>query len=78
MQTFNVRETRERLSNLLDAVSAGEEVVILRHGKPVARLSPPQVDMNRFLDRSALRDSLPPITESSALAVRKLRDEERY
>ncbi len=78
MQTFNVRETRERLSNLLDTVSAGEEVIILRHGKPVARLSPPRVDMNRFLDRSGLRGSLPPIKESAAEAVRNLRDEERY
>ena len=78
MQTFNVRETRERLSNLLDAVSAGEEVIILRHGKPVARLSSPRVDMNHFLDRSGLRDSLPPMTESAVQAVRNLRDEERY
>ncbi|HAP53779.1 MAG TPA: type II toxin-antitoxin system prevent-host-death family antitoxin, partial [Marinobacter adhaerens] len=27
MQTINVRETREKLSNLLDAVAAGEEIV---------------------------------------------------
>jgi len=33
MQIINVRETRERLSRLLDAVAAGEEVVILRRGK---------------------------------------------
>jgi len=41
MQTINVRETREKLSSLLDAVLAGEEIVILRNGKPAARLTAP-------------------------------------
>jgi len=39
MQKINVGETREKLSNLLDAVAAGEEIVILRHGRPAARLT---------------------------------------
>ncbi|MEX1198168.1 MAG: type II toxin-antitoxin system prevent-host-death family antitoxin [Pseudohongiellaceae bacterium] len=78
MQRINVRETREKLSNLLDAVAAGEEVVILRHGRPVARLMAPDVETVRFPDRSALRASLPARRESAAAAVRSLRDEERY
>lgn len=78
MQTINVRDTREKLSSLLDAVAAGEEVIILRRGKPVARLSPPQAEKIGFLDRSELRESLPPAKENAAVVVRKLRDEERY
>lgn len=78
MQTTNVRETRERLSHLLDAVAAGEEITILRHGKPAARLTAPHVEQVRFLDRSALRRALPPSRESAADAVRILRDDERY
>lgn len=78
MQTINVRETREKLSNLLDAVASGEEIVILRHGKPAARLTAAQPEKIRFPDRSTLRASLPPAQESSANAVRNLRDEERY
>jgi len=78
MQTINVRETREKLSNLLDAVAAGEEVVILRHGKPAARLTAALPEKVHFPNRSELRASLPPVQESSAHAVRELRDEERY
>jgi prevent-host-death family protein len=78
MQTINVRETREKLSILLDAVAAGEEVVILRHGKPAARLTGALPEKVRFPDRSELRASLPPSRQGSAHMVRKLRDEERY
>lgn len=34
-------EAKTKLSELLDRVEAGEEVVITRHGKEVARLAPP-------------------------------------
>jgi len=78
MQTINVRETRERLSHLLDAVAQGDEITILRHGKPVARLTAPRVDQVCFLDRSALRHSLPPAKECAIDVVRTLRDDERY
>ncbi|HWG85330.1 MAG TPA: type II toxin-antitoxin system Phd/YefM family antitoxin [Deinococcales bacterium] len=37
--TVNVHEAKTRLSQLLEMVEAGEEVVIARAGKPVARLS---------------------------------------
>jgi prevent-host-death family protein len=33
-------EARARLSALLDRVESGDEVVITRHGRPVARLVP--------------------------------------
>jgi prevent-host-death family protein len=36
-----VFEAKTRLSELLDRVQAGEEIVITRRGTPVARLSPP-------------------------------------
>ena len=78
MLTINVRETRERLSRLLDAVAAGEEVIILRNGRPAARLIAPEADAIRFVDRSELRRSLPAAGEAAATAVRTLRDAERY
>ncbi|MFN8618920.1 MAG: type II toxin-antitoxin system prevent-host-death family antitoxin [Dehalococcoidia bacterium] len=37
--TVNVHEAKTHLSRLLEAVERGEEVVIARAGKPVARLS---------------------------------------
>ena len=38
MLTVNVHEAKTQLSRLLQAVEAGEEVVIARAGQPVARL----------------------------------------
>jgi prevent-host-death family protein len=38
----NVSEAKTQLSKLLERVEAGEEIVIARHGKPVARLVPEQ------------------------------------
>ena len=35
-----VRELKDHLSEYLKRVSAGEEVVVTSHGKPVARLAP--------------------------------------
>jgi len=78
MQTINVRETRERLSSLLDAVLDGDEIIIVRNGKPAARLTAPLPETVRFPDRSALRAALPPCGEPASDTVRNLRDEERY
>jgi prevent-host-death family protein len=36
----NIYAAKTRLSRLIDRVNAGEEVVITRHGRPVARLVP--------------------------------------
>ncbi len=41
MITVGAFEAKTKLSSLLDKVEAGEEVVITRHGKPVARLVAP-------------------------------------
>ncbi len=38
MTTVNVHEAKTQLSRLLAQVEAGEEVIIARNGKPVARL----------------------------------------
>jgi prevent-host-death family protein len=75
---LNVRETRERLSRLLDAVAAGEEVTITRRGRVAAKLVGVGEGQVRFPDRSALRAALPPMKEGAAETIRALRDEERY
>jgi prevent-host-death family protein len=38
----NVYEAKTQLSKLLQQVEAGDEIVIARHGKPIARLVPIQ------------------------------------
>jgi prevent-host-death family protein len=40
MRTVSAREANQAFSKLLQAVVDGEEVVITRRGKPVARLTP--------------------------------------
>ena len=42
MITVNVHEAKTNLSRLLAQVESGEEVIIARNGKPVARLAPVQ------------------------------------
>lgn len=37
----SIAEAKNRLPELIRAVEQGENVVITRHGKPVAQLSPP-------------------------------------
>lgn len=38
MRQVNIHEAKSQLSRLLAAVEAGEEIIIARGGKPVARL----------------------------------------
>jgi len=42
MRQVNVHEAKTHLSKLLEAVERGEEIIIARSGKPVARLCPPR------------------------------------
>jgi prevent-host-death family protein len=47
VKTVGAFEAKTHLSRLLDAVECGERVVITRHGKPVAELSPPPKEKKR-------------------------------
>jgi prevent-host-death family protein len=38
MDQINLYEAKTKLSELVDRAAAGEEIVIARHGRPVARL----------------------------------------
>ena len=40
MLNYNIHEAKTNLSNLIQQIEAGEDVVIMRAGKPVARLMP--------------------------------------
>ncbi|WER50434.1 type II toxin-antitoxin system Phd/YefM family antitoxin [Cupriavidus sp. WKF15] len=40
MQTVNIHEAKTHLSRLIEEVAAGEEVVIAKAGKPMARIVP--------------------------------------
>ena len=40
MKSVNIHEAKTHLSRLLDRVAAGEEIIIAKAGRPVARLVP--------------------------------------
>jgi prevent-host-death family protein len=48
MQTIQASEAKTHFLRILDQVERGETIVITRHGKPVARISPqPEIDRER-------------------------------
>ena len=40
MKTINVHQAKTQLSRLLEEVAAGQEIIIAKAGKPIARLVP--------------------------------------
>ena len=44
MKIVNIHEAKTTLSQLLESVIAGDEVIISKAGKPLARLIPYQID----------------------------------
>ena len=58
----NIHEAKTHLSRLLDKVLTGEEVIIAKHGKPIAKITPikyperPRVP-GRNKDRGVVEDN---------------------
>jgi prevent-host-death family protein len=55
MREVGAFEAKNKLGQLLDWVEQGEEIVITRHGKPVARLTPAKPTQDRECARDAVR-----------------------
>jgi prevent-host-death family protein len=53
MREIGAFEAKNTLGSLLDRVEQGEEIVITRHGKPVARLIPSSGGIDREQARAA-------------------------
>ena len=77
MLRVNLAEAKARLSELLDKVEAGEEVIITRRGREVARIrgvgqpkEPVPVD-----ELAAFRARMPKMKTPAAKLIRQLRDE---
>ena len=78
MTTVGVFEAKTHLSSLLDRVAAGEDVVITRHGKPVARLTRTQeFDRERINKAVEELKGLREGTTLGGLDWKALRDEGR-
>jgi prevent-host-death family protein len=77
MVTVNLVQAKAHLSELLDKVEAGEEVIITRHGRAVAHLHPvSQTKHPLMLDElAAFRGTMPRLRRPSAELLREARDE---
>ncbi|MEQ1498218.1 MAG: type II toxin-antitoxin system prevent-host-death family antitoxin [Novosphingobium sp.] len=82
MSSVKLADAKAHLSELVDRAEAGESVEITRHGKPAARLVPPETNKpKRRFDRAALAkmtEGLPMQVQSAGEFVRAMRDSDRY
>lgn len=78
MITVGAFEAKTHLSSLLDKVAKGEEVVITKHGKAVARLIGAQaLDNAQALEAFEQLKALRKTTTLGGLSWKELRDEGR-
>jgi prevent-host-death family protein len=80
MLTVSLVDAKARLSELLDKVESGEEIVITRYGKPVAHIrqvvsSKKPLPVEKL---AAFRARMPHWHKASATLLREMRDVERY
>lgn len=75
MLTVSLEQAKARLSELLDKVEAGEEIVITRRGKAVAHLSPTANPKKPLPVRglAEFRATMPRLLRPSAELLRELR-----
>ena len=76
MVTVSLVEAKAQLSKLLDKVEAGEQVVITRHGRPVAQLSAAVVAKKPVRSLALFRARMPRLRNpTTSESLRKMRDE---
>lgn len=77
MLNVNLADAKSRLSELVDRVEKGEEIVITRHGRPVARLLALERPKKPIPSMAEFRARMPKLKESLSESLRKVRDEQR-
>jgi prevent-host-death family protein len=79
MREIGAFEAKNRLGTLLDWVEGGEEVVITRHGRPVARLVPHADGASTARAQASLAElrALRSGTRLEGVSLRELIDEGR-
>lgn len=80
MNGINLADAKARLSELVELAQHGEEVAILKRGKPVARIvsaAAPRVRI-ALADLRKATDGQREQTESAGELMRRLRNESRY
>ena len=75
---INLKEAKSKMGSLLDRSQKGEDVVIMRHGKRIARLVPVSNSDKRLPDLKTFRDSITVKGDTLGSTVIQGRNEERY
>ena len=78
MVEVNVTEAQASLTQLLERVEQGEEVVITHQGRPIAVLSPHTKRLKRFVSHADLRATQKKSEVSSLEHIQAMREEARY
>lgn len=78
MRAVSVAEARRRLKSLLDEVSSGHEVSVVRRGREVARLVPPKRTGHRLPALGSFRTAIRVTGEAVSQTVVRARREGRY
>jgi prevent-host-death family protein len=76
MRKAGIREARQNISELIDFVRKGREILITDRGKPVARLVPAvKSNARAFPGRAAFRRSMPALHSPLSLAISEDRED---
>lgn len=78
MLEINVKEARNNFSALLNRIEQGEEIIITRRGKKVARLTSPVPYDKKLISLKSFRDSIRIKGKPLSRAVVDNRSKERY
>ena len=76
MHTVSVAKAKAHLSEILAEVEAGEEVIITRRGKPVARIVPEPAVASSVFDLAALRAFVQAEPCRESLSVADMREQD--
>jgi prevent-host-death family protein len=77
MRTVSLAEAKAHLSELVNQAENGEEVIITRHGQPVARIAAVEKAKHPVQSLATFRANMPAWRAPSSKLIRTLRDEER-
>ena len=58
MQLVNIHEAKTRLSQLLEQVQSGDEIVIAKAGNPIARLTPYTPPKRRIVPPGSMKGEI--------------------
>jgi prevent-host-death family protein len=75
MHTVSIAEAKAHLSEILNQVMAGEEIIITRRGHAIAKIGAVKKLLKPIPSLEKLHSNFPRIPISSAKMLRELRDE---